>query len=447
MGPTEKLAVLLCLGFTSTISVIWAVILSAPSGWSKKVSAVYALDVGLYQVEIGNGVVQHVAGSFVKSMSPKAEKKLNGFTKGTLGLQEFASYLCQMRLDSLLMTATNPCEVASRLQWSSWLMLVCGLMGTVALATGGGGLYYWSYVQARKVVRNSTKGMFCLATAFYVTGTLQYIFVASDLDQLPPQTNGTTLGVCAMTAALLTVASFVPLYTSVRVVTQTLEELSIERDHEQKKLLRELGMEGMPYGATDAAKLQQGDPYFPPPQGCGQPPAFGELQAMPGPGYSPYSAEPPPTAPMGPAGAAPPVWCFPSSVGNTMPAVGGPAAPGDPFLMAGNSYATGPAPGFAPSEAPGMPGNAAPAQGALGAAGPGFAPQNYAHGPGQAGPLAGGFATGAAAPEGAAGTEPQGHMQQFPPEQAMGAAPEEQSPQGMPPQQMLPGGPAAMSQP
>uniref|UniRef100_A0A7S0AL46 Uncharacterized protein n=1 Tax=Pyrodinium bahamense TaxID=73915 RepID=A0A7S0AL46_9DINO len=266
MGPSEKLAVLLCLVWTAMTAVFWTIILAMPGGWSRKVCSIYMLDAGLYQVRTKPGVVTGLVG----------HNRLVDILTGLTGQQAFAQKLC------LKVKVDLACQIATRLLYSSWFMLFCGLVGVFVLAGGGYALYYWAYLEPRKIYRKSAKICFCIAAVFFFVGVLQYLLVARDLKEMPPMTSGGTLSRCSFAAGILTMASFVPIYFMVFIVSESAEEASFEAGVEQKRLAREWGQQGQMYGTQPQQGQQvpmygahlQTCPYFPPPQSVAQPPAY-----------------------------------------------------------------------------------------------------------------------------------------------------------------------------
>merc|ERR1740121_3388420 len=103
------------------------------------------------------------------------------------------------------------------------------------------------------------RAMYATASLLYVAGIFQYCMLTKDTNNMPPRTEGTTLGPCVMIAIVLSVFSFIPLLIATVTIRETVEEAKNEMNSEKKEYEREIMRSNLAYGATagSGAYVQQ----------------------------------------------------------------------------------------------------------------------------------------------------------------------------------------------
>merc|ERR1712039_993176 len=88
--------------------------------------------------------------------------------------------------------------------------------------------------------------------------------LTKDTNNMPPRTEGTTLGPCVMIAIVLSVFSFIPLLIATVTIRETVEEAKNEMNSEKKEYEREIMRSNLAYGATagSGAYVQQPDSQY-----------------------------------------------------------------------------------------------------------------------------------------------------------------------------------------
>jgi len=207
----QKLIAFISIILISLTTIGWTICLVLPYGWHLRKSLVYTIDIGLYKVSLGFGVVGDAAIFILRQAGLKKDlmdaiESLNDFEDTTFNV---AARMCT--LPNILV---DFCGIWTQLRLASIAMLILGCGGIILHILGAVFLYQYWNVKAKAITRKWTFGFLAIAPGMYSIAEIQYAFLTMGLNEFPPRDSDTTWGPCLIFTMLLTVVSWVPFLLS-----------------------------------------------------------------------------------------------------------------------------------------------------------------------------------------------------------------------------------------
>lgn len=262
MGGVERISLQVALLFSTAACIGWVALLVQPKGWIKKQSTIYTIDCGLDEVTLSEGVVQAAITGLVSMASQNLGSKLGKLApRGTYTLQNWSQRMCSLNLIDFLPGSSGSsqgiCSLWRGMQTASTIMVICAPIGLVCHFIGTCLLCYWFFIKARASVRIWARSLLLLGVLVLVASTGQYVWMAGNLEYMPPSEGGSPLGPNVMYAMIMCTVAAVPLVVSLLALGASTEEMANESASERKHLARE---QGKLYGAADQEAPAEGVP-------------------------------------------------------------------------------------------------------------------------------------------------------------------------------------------
>jgi len=274
-----KMGTYLSIFITALTSVLWVTLVMQPKGWALRITPIYTVDTGAWQVSISRGAVANLLTGGTKNR--RAVAFFEAFSPAVRTTEDFKEYLCGIsELSRILMS--DICLIGTNLYISSMVLIGCVFFGTFLNWCACGMLAMWAFMKQRESSRLLARVLYFLTFAFYVGGVSQYAAAANGLKDLPPtfpEEMGfdhpqVSFGRNVFGGITLCILQLIPLFIVFVFVGRTKEEAINEHQSHKKKEAREETrlanreyMDQVGYGAAgsgyDASYDQYGwDPSF-----------------------------------------------------------------------------------------------------------------------------------------------------------------------------------------